>query len=68
MSRVRTIFIGSVLALMTLGYLASQWAALNGTAPAHAASVDQPPIHLLSLIVMIAAIALAFFRDREGQT
>jgi hypothetical protein len=65
MSSIRKTLSYVVLALLTLGYLASQWAALQGTAPDYSARVDVPPVQTLSLIIFIAALVLAFIPDRE---
>jgi hypothetical protein len=67
MSGLRRLLSYMVLALLTLGYLASQWAALNGSASDYAARVDIPQVKLLSLALLIAALALAFIPDREGE-
>ena len=65
MSGIRQLLSYVVLTLLTLGYLASQWAALKGTAHEYAARVDIPQVKLLSLFLLIAALVLAFIPDRE---
>ncbi|MEZ0326873.1 MAG: hypothetical protein ACAH95_13315 [Fimbriimonas sp.] len=65
MSSLRRLLSYVVVALLTLGYLASQWAALNGTASDYAARVDIKEVKLLSLLLLIAALVLAFIPDRE---
>ncbi len=51
--------------LMGGGFVASEFAALGGTAQDYAAKVDQPPIRLLALVVLVGAVALAFVRDTD---
>lgn len=54
-----------VLALLGLGYLASQYQALYGDAAAYSARVDIPQVKYLCLFLFLAALALAFVPDRE---
>ncbi len=65
MSKIRLLIAGITAALLAAGYLASQLAFMNGTAPDYAAKVDQPPIVLLSLVLFLAAVALCFIRDKQ---
>ena len=65
MTKVRLLVAGVTMLLMTVGYLASQYAYLNGNAVAYAAKVDTPPIVLLSLVLFIAALVLFFIPDHE---
>jgi hypothetical protein len=46
-----------------LGYGASQYAALNGTAAQYASAIDHSPISWVSLIILIICIVFAFKRD-----
>lgn len=55
--------VASIL-LLGLGYAASQWAALSGTAPEYAKRVDQAPIRYLALFMLVAAVALALLKDK----
>ena len=48
------------------GFLAAQWFAFEGRAPEWAQRVDQPSVIILSLAILLAAIGLAFVRDREA--
>ncbi len=67
MTSLRRLLSYIVLSLLTLGYLASQWAALTGVAPDYAARVDIPQVKLLSLLLLVAALVLAFIPDREAE-
>jgi len=57
----------SVLSVLLLlaGYLASQAAALDGTAADYAQKVDAAPIRILALVFLVAAIVLSFVREGE---
>jgi hypothetical protein len=56
MNRIR-VLIGAILSVMlTLGYLASQYAAISGQTVEYAARIDQPQIVILSLIAFLTAI------------
>ncbi len=65
MNKLRIGFGATVLALLTLGYVASQRAAFDGSATQYAATVDQPPIKLLSLLLFIGAIVLGLIPAKE---
>ena len=65
MKQVRRLLSVLVVGLLAFGYLASQYAALNGLAPQYAAFVDTSVFKWASLLVLIAAIVLAFVPDRE---
>lgn len=47
------------------GYAASQYAYFNGRAAEFAAQMDQPAIRWLATLLLIAAIALVFVKDKE---
>lgn len=65
--KLARLIVGVLLAvLLTAGYAASQWMTLQGRAAEWAAKVDQPPIRLLALVLLLAATALAFVPDREA--
>lgn len=68
MSTLRTALTAITLALLALGYAASQAAALQGRAPEYARAVDQRPIHWLALGVLGAALVLALVREKDGAT
>lgn len=56
MNRIR-LLIGAILSvLLTLGYLASQYAAITGQTAEYAARIDQPQIIVLALIAFLGAI------------
>ncbi|MFZ4506310.1 MAG: hypothetical protein ACOYON_01265 [Fimbriimonas sp.] len=59
-------FILSVVSVLLLGggYLASQFMALQGRGSEYAQKVDQSSIIQLSLLLLVAAILLAFVPDR----
>lgn len=50
-----------------LGYAASQWAALHGTAPEYAARVDQAAISRLALLLFLGALIIGFVPNPEGE-
>ncbi len=56
----------SVLSVLSLlvGYLASQAAALNGTAGDYAQKVDAAPVRTMALVILIAALVCAVVPDR----
>lgn len=54
----------AVLALLGAGYLGSQYAYFNGSAPQWAEKMDQPPIVWLSLLLLAGSIALAFCKEK----
>jgi hypothetical protein len=57
----------SVVSALILGggFLLSLSFALDGRASEYAARVDQPAIVQLSLLILVAAIVLAFIPDRD---
>jgi len=52
------------LFMMGGGYVASIVASMSGRATDHAIRMDQPQIRLLALVLLAAAIGLAFVPDR----
>lgn len=50
---------------LVAGYLASQYAYFTGTTAQYTEKIDQPPVRMLALLFFIAAIALAFVKDKE---
>jgi FtsH-binding integral membrane protein len=56
--------LGAAILLMA-GYLASQVAYLQGAPSAYAARVDQPPVRVLCALLLVVALVLSFFPDRE---
>jgi len=65
MKKVRLLLGGISAVLLTVGYLASQSAALSGQAKEYAEKVDRPEIVYLSLFFFLAALVFFFIPDRE---
>lgn len=65
MRTLRLAVSGTTVLLLALGYLGSQWAALNGQASDWARRMDEPPVVMLSLILLLGAIVLFLLPDRE---
>jgi hypothetical protein len=65
MNRLRTLFTYCVLTVITLGYLASQFAYLNGLFAEYARAVDTPAVKYASLLMFCTALVLALIPDRE---
>lgn len=65
MKTLRTALLMVGTALLTLGYLTSQFAAFQGWAKEYAQKVDQAPIQKLALVIFLGAIILSFLPDRE---
>ena len=70
MKSLRSVFAVVVIALLGLGYFASQWAAMNGSEAAvqYAARVDQPPVQLLALVVFLVCVILPFLPESKQET
>ena len=54
-----------VIALLVVGWGGAAWAAMEGKAGEWAIKADAAPIRLLALVVLVAAVVLAFMPDRE---
>ncbi|HSI73341.1 MAG TPA: hypothetical protein VK934_09190 [Fimbriimonas sp.] len=76
MNQLRTLLSYGVLTFIALGYLASQWAYLQGSSAepgqlpkyaAYARAVDTPAIKYLSLAILLASLVLAVLPDREAK-
>ena len=67
MNLVRMAAFGAAAVLLGGGYLASQFAAFNGTAAQYAQSVDQPMIKYVSLVILLLCVALAAMRQEEPE-
>jgi hypothetical protein len=65
MRKVRLLLGGISAILLTVGYLASQSAAMTGQAREYAEKVDRPEIVYLSLFFFLAALACFFVPDKE---
>ena len=64
MRTLRTALTAATLSLLCLGYAASQFAYFQGRFVEYAASVDIPPVRMLSGLLLLSAIVLAFIPDR----
>ncbi|MBL8060293.1 MAG: hypothetical protein JNK63_06215 [Chthonomonas sp.] len=51
--------------MLAIGYAASQWFFFNGRAKDYALLVDVPSVRMLSLVILLAFIALAFVPNQE---
>jgi hypothetical protein len=60
-----TVF-GSAALLLGGGYLASQWAFLNGTTEQYAKAIDTPQVAVMALALLLACVVLACLRQEEG--
>lgn len=65
MTTLRTALTVAALCLLGGGYAASQLAFFNGRTGEYARSVDTPALKWLSLFLLISAVLLAFFPERE---
>jgi hypothetical protein len=66
MKNIRTLVSVAVLILLPLGYAASQWAALSGTAQEYAEKVDCPQVMWLALFLLVVCIVFAFIKEVEA--
>ncbi|MEA2552700.1 MAG: hypothetical protein QOJ65_876 [Fimbriimonadaceae bacterium] len=67
MRTLRTALTAAALSLLCIGYAASQWAWLQGTFPEYYARVDSPPVRILSGVLLLCAVVLAFIPDRSEE-
>jgi hypothetical protein len=67
LTNVRFAFSALIVALLFMGYAASQVAAFAGTADRYAQAVDRPVIAYLATLVLIFAFILAFVRREEAE-
>jgi len=65
MRTARFVVVVVLTVLVVGGYAASQVAYFNGTATEYAAKVDTPSIRILSLLLLLVSIAMAFVREPE---
>ncbi len=65
MGRLRNLVCLAVIALLAVGYAASQWAYFAGQGSDYAHRVDSAPVAWLALFLLIALIALGQMPDRE---
>ena len=56
--QARKLYAAFVVALLALGYIASQIAASRGQQAEYAAKVDVAPVNMVALIGLVAAIVL----------
>jgi len=66
MKNIRLVISVVVVAFLVLGYAASQYAVLNGTAQEYAAKVDCPPVQYFALALLILCVVFAFIGDKEA--
>lgn len=66
MTNLRAAFATLVVVLLVFGWGGAAWAAMHGNALEWAQKTDAAPIRTLALVVLLAAIALAFVPDREA--
>lgn len=66
MTNLRNALAALVIGLLTLGWLGSSWASMNGRAPEWAQKVDQAPIRILALAILVLALVIAFVPERES--
>lgn len=54
------------MALLCLGYAASQWAAFSGQATPYAAKIDCPSVQWLALALLAVCVVFAFIKDEKA--
>jgi hypothetical protein len=64
MRSARLAFSVIVLVLLAAGYLASQYFWFSGDPQRWTTMIDTPPIVMLSLLILLGAIALAFVKEK----
>lgn len=64
---IRVGLLGFTTVMLAVGYASSQWFFFHGRASEYAKLVDVPSIRLLSLVILLAFIALAFTSDQGDQ-
>ena len=67
MTDLRTALTALVVALLVAGAVGSALASLGGSALDWATRVDAAPIRALALLVLAAAVALAFVREKGSE-
>lgn len=65
MKALRNLVALAAVALLGGGYFGSQLAVLKGTASEFAYRMDQPPVRLFALALLVGAIVLAFVPEAE---
>ena len=68
MKLARLVVVAVAALLCGGGFVASQLASINGDAQNYATRMDQAPIRMLALLLLVAAIALAFVKDSSGDS
>jgi hypothetical protein len=58
----------AALLFLGAGYAASQFFALTGRADKYASLIDIPQVRMLSLLLLLAAVALAFVRESREES
>jgi hypothetical protein len=67
MRSLRTAFTAAALSLLCAGYAASQITYFQGAFADYADRVDSAPVQRLAGFMLLAAIALAFVRDKSEE-
>jgi len=68
MKLARLVVVAVAALLCGGGFVASQLASLNQDAQNYATRMDQPPIRMLALLLLVAAVGLAFVKDTSAET
>lgn len=67
MKTIRTALAALFIALLTLGYITSQVASLQGWAPSYAKLVDRPEVKAISLLMIVTVVAFAFLPEKTEE-
>jgi hypothetical protein len=67
MKMIRLAVLGITLLLCLGGYLASQYSFFQGTTGAYIKALDSSPVPILSLVLLIALVILAFLPERSEE-
>jgi hypothetical protein len=68
MKLARLVVVAVAALLCGGGFVASQLASLNGDSQNFATRMDEPPIRMLALLLLVAAVSLAFVKDSSGDS
>lgn len=67
MTSLRTALAVVLIAVLGLGYGASQWAFFRGTYADYAARVDTPPVRACALVALLLCVGFAFAPVRDDE-
>lgn len=67
MKMLRLLVLGVTTFLCVGGYLASQYSFFQGTTGQYIKSLDSSPVPLLSLLLLIGLVVLAFLPERSEE-